>query len=150
MEKKIVASNRKAFYSYHILETLEGGLVLSGYEVKSLRSGNANITDGFVRFDNNEAYIENVHIAPYAQQSTHIQDYDSRRKRKILLHKNEIIRLYSKTREKGLTVVPLEIYFSKRGLAKISIGLAKGKNTFDKRESIKQKDLNREMRRESK
>lgn len=149
MERKVVANNRKAFHDYAILERYEAGLVLAGYEVKSLRSGQANLTDGFVNFSSHgEAFLDNVHIPAYAQQSTHILDFDPRRKRKLLMHSKEIKNLYQKTREKGLAVVPLEIYFSPRGLAKVSLGLAKGKKSFDKRESLKRRDIEREMRRD--
>jgi SsrA-binding protein len=150
MDKKTVTTNRKAFHDYTVLETFEAGLMLAGYEVKSIRQGQVNLTDGFVRFRNDEAYLDNVHIAPYAQQSTHVQDYDPRRARKLLLHKNEITRLFSRCREKGLTVVPLELYFSPAGKAKISLGLAKGKRAADKRETLKRKDIAREMQRELK
>ena len=147
MEKKSVANNRKAFHDYTILEKYEAGLVLAGYEVKSLRTGQANLTDGFVNFSRDEAYLDNVHIPAYAQQSSHILDFNSRRKRKILMHKREISSLFAKTREKGLTLVPLEIYFNQRGVAKVLLGLGKGKKTVDKRETLKKKDMEREMRR---
>jgi SsrA-binding protein len=150
MDKKIITTNRKAFHDYAVLETFEAGLVLAGYEVKSIRQSQVNLTDGFVRFRNDEAYLDNVHIAPYAQQSTHVQDYDTRRARKLLLHKNEITRLFSRCREKGLTLVPLELYFSPAGKAKVSLGLAKGKRAVDKRETLKRKDIAREMQRELK
>lgn len=150
MDKKIVSTNRKAFHNFEILETLEAGIVLEGYEVKSLRSGEANLTDGFVNFRNNEAHVENVHIPPYAQKSTHILEFNSRRSRKLLLHKNEITRLYAKTREKGLALVPLEMYFSSKGIAKVKIGLAKGKRSADKRETLRRRDIEREVRREMK
>ena len=148
MEKKIVATNRKAFHDFEILETFEAGIVLAGYEVKSLRKGEANLTDGFVGFKGDEAYLENIHIAPYTQQSTHVQDYNSRQRRKLLLHKSEIVRLSQRTREKGLTLVPIEIYFSERGIAKVKLGLAKGKRLADKRETLKRRDIERETRRE--
>lgn len=148
MERKVVAQNRKAFHDYTILEKYEAGLVLAGYEVKSLRSGQANLTDGFVNFSKNEAFLDNVHIPAYAQMSTHILDFNSRRKRKILMHKREIESLFAKTREKGLTLVPLEIFFSPRGKAKVTLGLGKGKVAADKRETLKKRDIEREMRRE--
>ena len=148
LEKKIVSTNRKAFHDFEILETVEAGIVLAGYEVKSLRKGDVNLTDGFVGFRNNEAFLENIHIAPYAQLSTHVQDYNSRQRRKLLLHKSEIVRLYHKTREKGLVIVPLEIFFSERGIAKVKLGLAKGKRLADKRETLKRRDIERETRRE--
>ena len=147
MERKVVAQNRKAFHDYTILEKYEAGIALAGYEVKSLREGKANLTDGFVGFTKSEAYLENVHIPAYAMISTHIMDFDSRRKRKVLMHKREISALAAKTREKGLTLVPLEIFFSPRGLAKVTLGLGKGKRTVDKRETLKKRDIEREMRR---
>ncbi len=148
MERKSVANNRKAFHDYTILEKYEAGLVLAGYEVKSLRAGQSNLTDGFVNFTSaGEAYLDNVHIPAYTHISTHILDFDSRRKRKILMHKREIKNLFAKTREKGLTLVPLEIYFNARGVAKVSLGLGKGKKSFDKRETLKKRDVEREMRR---
>lgn len=125
-------------------------MVLAGYEVKSLRKGDANLTDGLARFVGGEVRLENVHIAPYAQQSTHVQDYDPRRPRKLLLHKGEARRLENRVREKGLTVVPLELYFTPRGVAKVMLGLGKGKKAFDKRETIKRRDMKREMEREMK
>jgi SsrA-binding protein len=132
----------------HMLETLEAGMLLAGYEVKSLRQGEVNLTDGFVSFRQDEAFLENIYIAPYRQQSTHVQDYDARRRRKLLLHRGEIKRLFARIREKGLTLVPLELYFTPRGLAKVKLGLAKGKRAADKRETLKRKDMEREIRRE--
>ncbi len=150
LNKKTVATNRKAFHDFEILETFEAGLVLAGYEVKSVRAGEVNLTDGFVSFSNNEAYLDNIHIAPYAQRSTHVQEYDSRRRRKLLLHKGEIVRLFNRTREKGLALIPLELYFSGAGLAKVTLGLGRGKRAVDKRETLKRRDIEREMRRELK
>ncbi|OGS23891.1 MAG: SsrA-binding protein [Elusimicrobia bacterium RIFOXYB2_FULL_50_12] len=150
MEKRIIASNRKAHRDYFVLETYEAGIVLAGYEVKSLRRSQATLTDGLVSFHRNEAYLENVHIAPYEHQSTHVLEYDPRHSRKLLLHKKEIGRLYDRTREKGLTLVPLEMYFTPRGVIKVVIGLAKGKKTIDKRETIQRRETDREIRRELK
>jgi SsrA-binding protein len=147
-ENKIIATNKKAFHNYHILEQFETGIVLSGYEVKSARLHNVSMVDSVVRFFNNEAFAENVYIAPYTQISTHVSDYDSKRARKLLMHKQEIIKLHSKSREKGLTVVPLELYVSKYGKIKMLIGLAKGKTTYDKKEVLKKKDIARELQRE--
>jgi len=147
-ENKILATNKKAFHNYHILEQFETGIVLSGYEVKSARLHNVSMVDSVVRFLNNEAFAENIYIAPYTQISTHVSDYDSKRSRKLLMHKQEIIKLYSKSREKGLTVVPLELYVSKYGKIKMLIGLAKGKTTYDKKEVLKKKDIARELQRE--
>lgn len=147
-EKQILVTNKKAFHNYHILEQYEAGIVLSGYEVKSLRLHNVSLVDSVIRFVNGEAFIENAYIAPYLQISTHVQDYQTKRQRKILLHKQEIIKINSKSKEKGLTVVPLEIYVSPYGKIKVSIGLAKGKTTYDKKEVLKKKDINRELERQ--
>lgn len=148
LEKQILVTNKKAFHNYHILEEYEAGVVLSGYEVKSLRLHNAGLTDSLVRFANGEAFMENAYIAPYLQISTHVQDYETKRQRKLLLHKQEIIKISSKAKEKGLTVVPLEIYVSKYGKIKVLIGLAKGKTTYDKKELLKKKDIARELERQ--
>ncbi len=147
-EKKVLVTNKKAYHNYHILEEYEAGIVLSGYEVKSLRLHNASLVDSLVRINNSEAFLENVYIAPYTQISTHIQDYQTKRLRKLLLHKQEIVKIFSKSKEKGLTVVPLEIYVSKYGKIKALIGLAKGKTTYDKREDLKKRDIKRELERE--
>ncbi|GHT37326.1 SsrA-binding protein [Endomicrobiia bacterium] len=148
MAKKIFSSNRKARYNYEILEELETGIVLSGYEVKSVRQSNISLVDSVVRFSNGEAFGENIFIAPYEQISTHIADYDAKRKRKILMHKFEINKMYAKIKERGLTAIPLEMYIGDKGKVKLLIGIAKGKKTYDKRELIKKKDIAREMARE--
>ncbi|MDR1474226.1 MAG: SsrA-binding protein SmpB [Endomicrobium sp.] len=148
MEKKIFSSNRKAYYNYEILEKLDVGIVLSGYEVKSVRRSNISLVDSIVRFSNGEAFVENIFIAPYEQISSHILNYDAKRKRKLLMHKSEINKLHAKVREKGLTVVPLETYISVRGKVKLLIGLAKGKKAYDKKEAIKKKDIAREVAKE--
>jgi len=147
IRKKIVASNRRAYAKFEILETLEAGLVLEGSEVKALRAGRVNFQDGFVRIENEEAYLWNVHISPYSQASTHTP-IDPTRTRKILLHKNEINRWMGKGLAKGYTVVPLEIYFNDRGKAKVKIGLARGKTGPDRREDIKRRTVQREMQRD--
>lgn len=147
-EKQILVTNKKAYHNYHILEEYEAGIVLSGYEVKSLRLHNVSLVDSIVKFVNDEAYLENVYIAPYTQISTHINDYNAKRDRKLLLHKQEINKLFSKSKEKGLTVVPLEIYVSKYGKIKSLIGLAKGKTTYDKRDLLKKKDIERDTKRQ--
>ncbi|MDR2645022.1 MAG: SsrA-binding protein SmpB [Endomicrobium sp.] len=148
MEKKIFSSNRKAYYNYEILEKLETGIVLSGYEVKSVKRSNISLVDSIVRFSNGEAFVENVFIAPYEQISSHIANYDAKRKRKLLMHKSEINRMHAKVKEKGLTVVPLEVYIGGKGKVKLLIGLAKGKKSYDKKETIKKKDIAREMAKE--
>lgn len=148
MGKKVFSTNRKAYYNYEILEKLEAGIVLSGYEVKSIRESNISLADSMVRFLNGEAFVENIFIAPYKQISSHILDYDAKKKRKLLMHKSEISKMQIKVKEKGLTVVPLEVYIGGSGKVKLLIGLAKGKKSYDKREAIKKKDIAREMARE--
>jgi SsrA-binding protein len=148
VEKKIFSSNRKAYYNYEILEKLDVGIVLSGYEVKSVKQSNISLVDSIVRFSNGEAFVENIFIAPYEQISSHIINYDAKRKRKLLMHKSEINKLHAKVRERGLTVVPLETYISVRGKVKLLIGLAKGKKAYDKKEAIKKKDIAREVAKE--
>ncbi len=144
---KVAARNRRAHFKYHILDTFDGGLVLTGPEVKSLRAGEANLADGFGRVDKDEIFLWNVHIAPYKQGSLHVLQ-DPTRKRKVLLHRTEIKRIVSKMATKGLTLVPLELYFSDSGFAKVKLALAKGKTAPDQREDIKRKDITRELRRE--
>ncbi|MDR2616350.1 MAG: SsrA-binding protein SmpB [Endomicrobium sp.] len=146
--KKLFANNKKAYYDYNILEKLEVGLVLSGHEVKSIRCSNVSLAYSIVRFLNGEAFVENMFVAPYEQISTHIIDYDAKRKRKLLMHKLEIKKMHSKVREKGLSVIPLEVYIGNKSKIKLLIGLAKGKKSYDKKELIKKKDIAREMARE--
>jgi SsrA-binding protein len=149
MDKKIFTTNRKAFHDYEILEKAETGIVLSGFEVKSIRRSNVSLADGIVRFSaSGEAFVDNMFIAPYELMSTHITDYDAKRNRKLLMHKSEINKLNAKVKEKGLTVIPLEVYLSPQGKIKLLIGLGKGKKSYDKRESLKKKDINREIARE--
>ncbi len=148
MEKKILTSNRKAFHDYEILEKTEAGIVLSGHEVKSAKRSNISLADSIIRFSNGEAFADNIFIAPYEQMSTHITDYDAKHKRKLLMHKSETAKLNAKVKEKGLTVIPLEVYVSPKGRIKVLIGLGKGKKAYDKKESIKRKDINREMAKE--
>ncbi|OVE76969.1 SsrA-binding protein [bacterium F11] len=144
---KTVARNRRALAKFAILESLEAGMVLTGPEVKSLRGGKVNMQEGFVRLEKDEAFLWNVHINPYAQGSLHVEQVPTRT-RKLLLKRSEISRLIGKTTTKGLTLVPLEMYFNKKGKAKVKIGLARGKKAPDRREDIKKRELNREMRRE--
>jgi len=144
---KSISRNRRAGFKYHILEEFNGGLVLTGPEVKSVRAGQINLEDGFGRVDNNELFLWNVYIAPYKQGSLHITQ-DPTRHRKILLHKNEIRRIVGRLSTKGLTLIPLEVYLSNSGYAKVKLGMAKGKTGPDKRETKKRRELEREMRRE--
>ena len=141
---KIVTKNRKAWHDYSIAEEIEAGMVLLGTEVKSLRSGRANLKDAYGRIDNGELFIHQMHISPYP--FAYYNNHDPVRKRKLLLHKSELKRLAAKIREKGYSVIPLKVYF-KHGKAKISIGLARGKRKYDKRQSIKEREMNREMNR---
>ncbi len=144
---KIAGTNRRATTRYEIRETLEAGMVLTGPEVKSLRGGGVQLQDGFARIENEQAFLWNVHIAPYAQGSLHVVQ-DPMRKRKLLLHHKEILRWMGKTQIKGLTIIPIEIYFNAKGIAKIKLGLGKGKRGPDQREDIKKRTVNREMQRE--
>jgi len=144
---KVVSTNRRAFSKYEILETVEAGMVLTGPEVKSLRGGGASLQDGFARIEGEQALLMNVHIAPYSYGSLHVQQ-DPTRTRKLLLNHKEIMRWMGRTIIKGLTIIPLEIYFNKRGKAKVKLGLAKGKRGPDRREDIKKKTIAREMQRD--
>jgi SsrA-binding protein len=143
-ERKVVATNRKARHEYDILETFEAGLVLKGPEVKSLRDGRASFQDAFARLDRGEVWLEGVHISPYEQANRF--NVDPVRSRKLLLHREEIRRLVGKVEEKGLTLIPLEIHFS-RGHAKITLALARGRKLHDKREALKRRMQEREARR---
>jgi SsrA-binding protein len=138
-----VAENRKAFHDYHVLETFECGVVLQGTEVKSIREGRVNLRDSFARVENGEIFIYNVHISPYSHRG--YADHEPTRRRKLLLHRQEIRKLIGKTVEKGMTLVPVRLYF-KGGKVKVAIGLAKGKQAHDKREAIKKRETDRETR----
>lgn len=144
-EVKNVAVNRKARHDYQILDTYEVGLVLKGTEVKSIREGKVSLRESFAQFENNELYLMNMHISPYIFGN--IFNVEPKRKRKLLLHQREIDRLRGQVQEKGLTLVPLRIYF-KRGHAKIELALAKGKKLYDKRRTLAEKDAQREVERE--
>ena len=144
-ERKLVASNKKARHDYHIEDTYEAGLVLQGTEVKSLRLGRASLTDGFVDIDGGEAWLHGVHIPEYAQGTW--TNHAARRKRKLLLNRAEIDKIERKVSEKGHTVIPLSLYFVK-GRAKVEIGVAKGKKTWDKRQSIAEREADREKQTE--
>ena len=139
-----VAVNRRAWHDYFIDEQYEAGLVLTGTEVKSLRAGKANLRDGFVRIDGREAWLENVHISSYEQGG--YSNHDPTRSRKLLLHGKEIASLVGKVRQRGYTVIPLRLYFS-RNHAKVEIGLARGKKQYDKRQALAEADAKREMER---
>jgi len=143
--EKPVATNRKAFHDYFIEERFEAGIVLRGTEVKSLRDGRVNLQDSYASARDGEVFLYNCHISPYSHGN--IMNHDPTRPRKLLLHKKEINKLMGKTQQKGLTLVPLRIYFSKRGHAKVELGLAKGKKLYDRRDSIKAREAGREVER---
>ena len=144
---KIVAQNRKARYDYHALDTWEAGIALQGTEVKSLRDGKANLLDSYARIDGGEVYLHNVHIGEYDQGNQF--NHEPMRKRKLLLHRHEINRMRGRVEEKGLTLIPLKLYF-KKGRAKIEIALAKGKREYDRRQDIAKRDARRDMERDLK
>lgn len=137
--------NRSAFYEFFIEDKFDAGMVLSGTEVKSLRAGKASFNDSYCIFDKGELYIKSLHIAEYSHGTAY--NHNPLRERKLLLNKRELRKLQNKLKEQGYTIVPLRIYFNEKGLAKMEIGLGKGKKLYDKRESIKQKDAERELRR---
>ncbi|MFD5127337.1 SsrA-binding protein SmpB [Streptomyces olindensis] len=139
--RKLIAQNKKARHDYHIIDTYEAGLVLTGTEVKSLRQGRASLVDGFVQMDGHEAWLHNVHVPEYSQGTW--TNHSARRKRKLLLHRAEIDKLESKSGETGHTIVPLALYF-KDGRAKVEIALAKGKKEYDKRQALREKQDRRE------
>lgn len=141
--QKNIAENRKAFHDYHILDTFETGVVLLGTEVKSIREGRVNLRDSYARIENGEVFVQNVHISPYSHRG--YVDHEPLRRRKLLLHAHEIRKLIGKTVEKGMTLVPLRMYF-KNGKVKLAIGLAKGKKEHDKRETLKKRETDRETR----
>lgn len=146
-EVKNVAVNRKAYHDFIILDIYEAGIVLKGTEVKSVREGKVSLRESFAQFEDGELYLMNMHISPYLYGN--IFNVDPKRKRKLLLHRPEINRLKGQVQEKGLTLVPLKIYF-KRGLVKIELALARGKRLFDKRKALAEKDARRELEREIK
>lgn len=142
---KVVADNRQARFRYEILETYEAGIELKGTEVKSIREAKANLRDGYALIRNGEAWLLNVHVSPYEKSSDYF-NHDPRRTRRLLLHRQEIRKLIGKVEQQGLTLVPLKMYM-KRGLVKISIALCKGKKIHDKRESLKERQDQRDMAR---
>lgn len=147
MSEKLIATNRKARHDYIILETLEAGIALQGTEVKSLRAGRANLKDSYATIKDGEVWLFHVHISPYDHGS--VFNHDPLRPRKLLLHRQEIRRLTTKLQERGLTLVPLRMYF-KKGRAKVELALARGKRQYDRREDITRRDTEREAQRELK
>ena len=141
---KIIAVNRRATHDYHIDERIEAGLQLTGTEIKSIREGRINLREGYARIQNGEAWLTNVHIAPYEHGNRY--NHEPLRERKLLLHRREISELIGKVRQRGYTLVPLQVYL-KHGKAKVELGLARGKREYDKRESIARRDAEREIER---
>ena len=141
--QRVIADNRKAFHDYHVLDSWEAGLALLGTEVKAIREGRVNLRDSFARVNNGEVWLMNVHISPYSH--TGYAHHDERRQRKLLLHRHEIQKLTGQVNQKGLTLVPLQLYF-KNGRVKVAVSLAKGKKEYDKRETIKRREADRETR----
>ncbi|MDD5108147.1 MAG: SsrA-binding protein SmpB [Candidatus Omnitrophica bacterium] len=142
---KIIITNRKAYRDYEVLESIESGIELKGSEVKSLRAGKINLDDSFARPEKEELFLYNAHISHYTEAS--YLNVDPDRPRKLLLHKNQIQRIIGKLTQKGLTLVPLKIYFNDRGFVKVDLALCRGKKLYDKRASIKRRETDREMRR---
>jgi SsrA-binding protein len=142
---KVITTNRKAQRDYSVLETLECGIELKGSEVKSLRDGRMNLNDSFARIENNQVVLYNAHISPYEQAS--YLNVEPTRLRKLLLHKKQIRKLTGQVTQKGFTLIPLKAYFNERGFAKIELALCKGKKLYDRRQDIKRRELNLEMRR---
>jgi len=139
---KIIAKNKKAFHDYHIFDTFEAGIVLTGSEIKSIRAGQVNLRDGYATIQDGEVWLMNVHIAPYNQANR--ENHEPRRTRKLLLHRREINRLLGKLQEKGLTLIPLKLYL-KNSRAKVELGLARGKKLYDKRAALKEKESQRQI-----
>ena len=141
--ERIIADNRKAHHDYHLIETFEAGVALVGTEVKAIREGRVNLRDSFARVTNGEVFVHNVHIGPYSSRG--YADHEALRPRKLLLHQYEIRKLIGKTVERGMTLVPVRMYF-KEGRVKVAISLAKGKQSHDKRETIRRREIDRESR----
>jgi SsrA-binding protein len=138
-----IAENRKAFHDFHLLETFEAGIVLLGTEVKAIREGRVNLRDSFARVEDGEVFLYNVNISPYSHRG--YADHEPLRRRKLLLHRDEIRKLIGKTVEKGMTLIPVRLYY-KKGRVKVAVSLAKGKKEYDKRETIKRREADRETR----
>src|ERR1700704_4210146 len=138
-----IAENRKAYHDYHLVETFEAGIVLLGTEVKAIREGRVNLRDSYARVENGEVFLFNVNISPYSRRG--YADHEPLRRRKLLLNRDEIRKLTGKTVEKGMTLIPVRMYF-KNGRVKVGVSLAKGKKDYDKRETIKRREIDRETR----
>jgi len=149
MESKgitIITSNKKAYHDYHIIDKIEAGLELKGTEVKSLRAGHAHLKDSYARIRNGEMFLLKAHISPY-KYSGGYDNHEPERDRRLLLHKREIIRLKRNIETKGMTLIPLKLYFTKTGIVKVELGIVKGKRQYDKRVAIAEKDMKREIER---
>jgi len=144
-DEKVVVTNRKAFHEYHIEEKLEAGLVLRGTEVKSLREGRVNLQDSYATVEHGEVILHHCHVSPYSHGN--IMNHDPLRSRKLLLHRKQINKIQGQTQQKGLTLIPLRIYFTPRGHAKVELALARGKKQYDRREAIKEREAGREVER---
>ena len=145
---KIVASNKKAYFNYEIIESLEAGIALLGSEVKSMREGRVSLKDSYAEIRNGEVYLLHMNISPYEQAN--IFNHEPLREKKLLLHRQEIKRLIGKIREKGYTLIPTKVLFNEKGKVKVEVSLAKGKRTYEKKRAIKERDLEREVRAELK
>jgi len=143
LAQKVIADNRKAAHDYHLLETFEAGIALVGTEVKAIRETGANLRDSYARVEGGEVWIYNVHISSYRNRG--YADHEPTRRRKLLLHRHEIRKLIGKTTERGMTIVPVRMYF-KNGRVKVAVSLARGKKDYDKRETVKRRDADRETR----
>lgn len=145
MKEKIVAVNRKARHEYHIIDTFEAGIALTGTEVKSLRAGQASLQDSYARVEDAQLFLYSLHISPFEKGNRF--NHDPKRTRKLLMHKREIVHLLGYVREKGLTLIPLRLYFNEQGRIKVELALARGKKIYDKREDLARRDAKREIER---
>ena len=145
MDKKVITTNRKAFHDYNIFDKFIAGIVLTGTEIKSVRNNAINLKDSFCKIEDNEIFLYNCHISPYEQGNRY--NHKEQRVRKLLLTKKEILKMQSKIKKDGYTIIPLEVFISPKGFAKVEIGLAKGKKLYDKRETIAKKDQQRDIER---
>ena len=145
MDKKVITTNRKAFHDYNIFDKFIAGMVLTGTEIKSIRKNAINLKDSFCKIDDNEVFLYNCHISPYEQGNRY--NHKEQRVRKLLLTKKEILKMQSKIKKDGYTIIPLEVFISQKGFAKVEIGLAKGKKLYDKRETLAKKDQQRDIER---
>mgnify|MGYP001129141513 CR=1 FL=1 len=142
-EGKKITENKRARHDYHIVDTYEAGIALEGMEVKSLREGNVSLQDSYARVEDGEVFLYDVHISPYSHGSP--QKYNPKRRRKLLLNKKEIKRLFGRTQQSGFTLIPLKMYFNERGIAKVLLALARGKHLYDKREELRKENLRRDL-----